>query len=339
MGTAENAKIQIESVPELVPMAALTDHGDHKDFRGAGEMWSNQAGYIPTVLPNGVLTGGIVSPAVSGSDDVVDVAALTCNLNGVEESIGADADLSIPRPSATHIKYSITVKANKAIEAVAGTESTAFSTVRGSAGGPPFILPDSIEIAQVWLSSDSSAPITAAEIKQAWGTYQERAFYPTWEESHFNVEAGVMGTAGVVFDAALPLTHSAISPEVPQTKGVYAEYYEPTFTDIAKSAEFVPPETTYTTSSKQIYGMTIGASASALNQGSFTAYLNDGIADPLLSLKGKSLFFKFFQNRLSSFPFILVQGIFGITRTFPAADQITAACTISAETAAVEIVA
>lgn len=338
MSTAENAKVQYESGQDLVSFVALTDQGDHLDFRSADSLWSNKSGYEPDVKPNGLATGGAVGVAASGSSDVVDVAALTCYLAGVLTSVGAEADLAIARPTATHVKYSITVNAAGEIVAVKGEEHTAFSTTRGAVGGPPYILPTSIEIAQVWLSSDASADITADEIKQVIGTHCERYDYPTWEEKRSNVEGGILGNAGVLFASALPLIHSIASPETPVPKAVYAQYYEPDFSDVPKSDAFVPPETTYSVSSKQIYGQTLGSSSAALNQGSFTAYLNDGIADGLLAGKGQNLWFKFFQNRLNSTPYILTQGILGISRTFPAGDQISANCTISSETAADEVV-
>ncbi|MCK9362140.1 MAG: hypothetical protein M0P74_00835 [Syntrophales bacterium] len=334
---ASNAKVQYESGQDLVAFVALTDQGDHKDFRSADALWSNRAGYEPDVKPNGLATGGVVSIATSGSSDVVDVAALTCYLAGVLTSVNASADLSIARPTASHVKYSITVTSAGAISAVKGEESTSLSTTRGAAGGPPLILPTSIELAQIWLSAAASAAIAATEIKQVVGTHCERYDYPTWEESRFNISGGVIGNAGIVFSSALPLIHSLVSPEVPVPKAVYAQYYEPAFTDVPKSSDFVPPETTHSVSSKQIYGTTLGASSSSLNQGSFTAFMQDGISDGILGLKNLVLFFKFFQNRLNSTPYILTQGKLGIARTFPAGDQISAACTISAEAAAVEV--
>ncbi|MBN1664837.1 MAG: hypothetical protein JW943_14650 [Deltaproteobacteria bacterium] len=331
---AENAKIQYESGQDLVPFVALTDQGDHKDFRSADPLWSNRAGYQPVVKPNGLATGGAVSVAASGSDDVVDVAAMTCYLAGELESISADDDLSITRPTLSHVKYSITITSAGAISAVKGAENDgSFSNTRGEDGGPPYIPVGSIEIAQVWLSSAASAPITADEIKQVVGTHCERYDYPTWTEKRFNVESGVLGNAGIVFASALPLIHTDDAP-----KQVYAQYYEPAFTDVPKSSDYVPPETTYSVSSTQIYGQALGSTSQSLNQGSFAAYLNDGISDPLLSLKGQNLFFKFFQNKLNSKPYILAQGKLGISRTFPAGDQIQAACTISAEDAAVEVI-
>ena len=342
MSTAENAKIQYESGQDLVSFVALTDQGDHKDFMSADPLWSNRAGYEPDVKPNGLATGGLVIPAVAAGNDDVDVAALTCYLAGVLTSVGAAANTQLTRPTAgspanTHNKSSITVTSAGAIVVVKGTDGTAFSTTRGAAGGPPLIPLASIEIAQVWLDSATPAAVTADEIKAVIGTHVERYDYPTWEQKRFNVENGVIGNAGVLFASALPLIHSATSPVVPTAKKVYAQYYEPAFADISKSSDFVPPETSHSVSSKQIYGSTLGASSASLNQGSFTAYLEDGISDGLLSLKNQELFFKFLQNRLNSTPYILCQGKLGVSRSFPAGDQITAACTVSAQSAAVEV--
>jgi hypothetical protein len=342
MSTAENAKIQYESGQDLVAFVALTDQGDHKDFRSADPLWSNRAGYQPDVKPNGLATGGAVGVAASGSNNMVDVAALTCYLAGVLTTVAAGADTAVTRPTGgsplnTHNKSSITITSAGAIAVVKGTDGTSHSTTRGAAGGPPLIPLDSIEIAQVWLSAAAAGAVAATEIKQVVGTHCERYDYPTWEEKRFNVSSGVIGNAGIVFASALPLIHSEASPVSAAPKAVYAQYYEPAFTDVPKSADFVAPEKTYSTSSTQIYGQTIGASSNSLNQGSFTAYLSDGISDGLLSLKGANLFFKFFQNKLNSTPYLLCQGTLGISRQFPAAAQITAACTISAEEAAVEV--
>ena len=337
---ASNAKIQYESGQDQVAFVALTDQGDHKDFRSADPLWSNRAGYEPDVKPNGLATGGAITPAVSGTKEAVDVAALTCYLAGVLTSVGADTDVLVVRPAASPVapykKDSIVVTAGD-VAIVEGLAGAAPSIVRGEAGGPPYIPLDSIEIGQVWMTSAATAVIAASEIKQVIGTHCERYDYPTWEEHRMNVESGTIGNAGIEFSSALPAIHSAASPVLGVGKAVYAQYYEPAFTDVPKSSDFVPPETTHSVSSKQIYGTTLGSSASSLNQGSFTAYLQDGISDGILALKNSYLFFKFFQNRLNSTPYLLMQGKFGISRTFPAGDQITAACTVSAEEAAAEV--
>jgi hypothetical protein len=329
---ASNAKIQYESGQDLVPFVALTDQGDHTEFLSADPLWSKREGKTPVVYPNGLATGGTVTPGTVAND--VAVAALTCYLAGVLTSVAADSTVAITRATSadTHIKNSITINSAGVIAVVAGTDSTSFSDTRGAAGGPPLIPVGSIEIAQVHTTSFTSALVTTDEIKQVVGTHVERYDYPTWTVNPFNVASGVIGNAGVEFAAALPAIHTGSVP-----KAIYAQYYDPSFSDIQKSDSFVPPETTHSVSSKQIYGTTLGSSSSSLNQGSFTAYLEDGISDGILGLKNTTLFFKFLQSRLNTTPYILMQGKLGISRTFPANDQITAACTVSAETAAVEV--
>lgn len=342
MSTAENARLQYEAGQDLVAFVALTDQGDHLDFRCADNFWSARSGYIPDIKPNGLATGCAITPAASETKECVDVAAGTAYLAGVLTPITADTDVAVVRPGsspeASHYKKdSITINSSGTIAVVEGTAGSAFTTTRGAAGGPPFIPTTSIEIGQVWMSAAATAVIDADEIKQVIGTHCERYDYPSWTVKHFNVESGVLGYAGVVFDAALPLIHDDSSPWSGLPKKVYAQYYEPSFADISRSVDFVPPETSHSVSSKQIYGLTLGASSASLNQGSFTAFLVDGISDGLIGLKNETLMFKFYQNRDNSTPYILTQGILGISRTFPAGDQITAACTISAEEAAVEV--
>ena len=342
MATAENGKIQYESGQDLVSYTALTDQGDHKDFRSADELWSNRTGYKPVVRPNGLATGGVITAAASGTKEAVDVAALTCYLAGVLTTVAAKTDQLVVRPASSpssdcYKKDSITVTSAGVIATVQGIAGSAFSTTRGAAGGPPYIPLDSIEIGQIWMSAAATAVISSDEIKQVVGTHTERYDFPTWEQKRSNVENGVLGNAGVLFASALPLIHSAASPVSGAAKKVYAQYYEPSFTDISKSENFIPPENSYSVSSKQIYGRTLGSSSSSLGQGSFTAYLEDGISDGFIALKGQDLWFKFFQDANNSTPYVLTQGVLGITRSFPAGDHISAACTISAETASSDV--
>ncbi|MGE4417944.1 MAG: hypothetical protein AB7D26_11965, partial [Marinobacterium sp.] len=103
MPSAENAILYYEAGQTANALTALTDSGDHTLYNSPDELWSANGTYAPVVLPNGVLTGGAVSPAVSGSSDVVDTASLICNLAGVETTVAADTDISCARPDATYI--------------------------------------------------------------------------------------------------------------------------------------------------------------------------------------------------------------------------------------------
>ncbi len=339
MATAENAKIQYESGQTLVAFDELTNQGDNIDFRSSDPLWSNKSGYRPDVKPNGLATGGIATPGAGNS--TVTVSAATAYLAGVLESVPAVTNEAVLRgtnsPAEPFRKSSITVTSAGVVAIEAGTAGGSFSNTRGAEGGPPWIDYDAIEIGQIWPSSADDVPITASDIRQVIGTHVERYDYPTWEENRYRVDNGILGNAGITFAAALPAIHSEGSPDDPKPKQVFAEYYEPEFSDIPRTEGFAPPETSHSVTSTQIYGGTIGASSSTLNQGSFTAYLDDGISDGLLKEKNGNLFFKFYQDRLSSIPYLLTQGTFGITRSYPAANQITADCTISAEVPAAEV--
>lgn len=326
MATAENAKLQYEAGQTSTSMTTLTNSGDETVFTSSASLWSGRSGYAPVVRPNGLLTGGAVTPATAATNNTVDVAALTLNLNGVVTSVAAVSATSITRPATAVSKVnSITVNSSGSVAVVAGTDgsTTAFSETRGAAGGPPLIAVDSVEIAQVRVTSNTAAVITSAQIFSVVGTHTERADYPLFD---INYSAG-----SVTFLAALPEIHTG-----PVPKRVYASFAAPIFSDVQLASDFVPPETTHSLTSTQVYGTTLGSTASTLNQGSFTAYLQDGVADGLVQLKNQDLWFKFFPDRYKS-PYLLTQGKLGVSRTFPAGDNIQAACTISATERATEV--
>lgn len=319
--TAANAKLQYEAGQDISEMAAMTDSGDHKTFSITGVApWSGKSGYEPDIRPDGLITGGVVTPGVAA--DKVSMAALTCYLAGVLTSVGADAAVSVTRPAASPANQnkidSVTINSSGAIAVVQGTEGTSFSSTRGAAGGPPLIPVGSIEIAQVRMSDGTSALIDSTEILQVPGQSQERYDYPVWSEDPFE------GT--ITFASAL----SAIHVGSPATyKAVYGKVYEPVFADIEPVVDFVAPENAHSVSSTQVYGGTVGATSSSLGQGSFKCFLKDGVTDPIVGLKGEILFFKHFPDRNKA-PYLLCQGKLGIARTWPAGENIAAACTISA---------
>lgn len=323
MPSAENAKLEYEAGQNSVAMSALTDSGDQTIFESTATLWSGKSGYAPVVRPNGLLTGGAVT--THATDNTVTVAALTCNLAGVVRTVSGTTGV-ITRPATNVSKVnSITINSSAAVAVVAGTDgaTTAFSETRGAAGGPPLIPVGSIEIAQVRVVTSAAAVVASSEIFSVVGLHVERADFPL-----FNIK---YGTGTVEFLAALPTIHTGTLP-----KGVYASYASPIFGEVALASDFVPPETSHSVTSTQVYNTTIGSTASSLGQGSFTAYLTNGVSDGLVTLKNEKLWFRFYPDRYAS-PYILAQGKLGISRTFPAGDNIQAACTVSAEEAAQEV--
>jgi hypothetical protein len=340
MPTAENAILYYEAGQDLVSMVALTDSGDATTFESADDFWSNRDGYAPDVRPNGLITGGVVTPAASKTNNYVDVSNLTCYLAGVETTVDSgNTDIECARPagSGDDCKInSITVTSEGAIAVVPGADHTDLSATRGDDGGPPWIPTGSIEIAQVKYTSDSDGLVTADEIYQVVGTHTERWDYPAWNENRVSVESQVLGNAGITFLSALPLIHSSDGGSSTATKAVYAEYYDVLWAELPNAENFVPPENSHSVSSKQVYGNTLGASSSSLGQGSFTFYATDGVTDNLIKLKDEILWFKFMPNRYKD-AYVICQGKLGISRTFPAGDNIAVACTISAEEIAEDV--
>lgn len=325
MATAENALLQFEGGQTSYAMTALTDSGDHQMLTSEAEYFSRVTGYAPVVRPNGLLTGGAISAAGNGGNDDIDVAALSCNLNGAVTSVAADADVSVTRPATAVSKVnSITVNSSGAIAVVAGVDGddTSFSEVRGANGGPPLIPVDSIEIGQVRLTSDTSAPIESTELFVVFGVHVERASYPGYTLDYF---------AGKVnMDAALPLIHVG-----PAAKPVYASYAEPIFAEIQLATDYVPPANTHSVNSRQVYRKTTGSTSSTLGQGAFTALLEDGITDGLIALQDEITMFKFYPDYTKS-PYRVDQGKLGVALSYPADNDIEAACTVSAESLGVE---
>lgn len=326
MPSAENAKLQYEAGQTAYAMSALTTDAGAQTFTSSASLFSQKAGYAPDVRPNGIITGGAVIPSVTVANNNIDVAAITCYLAGVKTTVSAAVDQTCAR-AATNVSRinSITVNSSGAIAIVAGTDgsTSALSETRGAAGGPPLIPVGSIEVAQVRYTGNTAAAVEAAEIFQVVGVHQERYDYPLFDIDYANGD--------VIFASALPSIHTGTVP-----KKVYASYASPIFADVQLASDFKPAETSNSVSSKQVYGSTIGSSSSSLGQGAFTAYLNDGIGDALVSLKNQILWFKFFPDRYKT-PYMLTQGKLGVTRTFPAGDSIQAACTISASSASTEV--
>jgi len=326
--TAANAILYYEAGQTYVPMAALTDGGDGVKWTSPDENWSGYEGKEPVVRPDGLLTGGVITPAVSGTDNLVDVSAGTAYIGGVLRSVAAKADLAMLRgvTTDTHRITSVVIEfdsPNYVFAAEAGVDHTEFATTRGAAGAPPLIPANEVEVGQVRFTSITDAAVAEAEIFQVPGTHQERSDYPVWDEDWAEGE--------IEFAASIAAIHVG-----PTRRKVYAAYYTPIYAEVPNASDFVPAETTHSVTSTPIYGGAVGARSATLGQGSFSARLSSGVIDNLISHKDKNLWFKFLPDRYRD-EYILTQGVLGISRQFPAGNSIIANCTISAEATSIEV--
>lgn len=336
MPTAENAKIMLELGQELNDYELMTNSGDEIHYTASEEVWSGKSGFEPIVRPNGLVTGGAVTPAAAGGNNNVDVAGLTCYLAGVLTTVAAAANTACSRGADANICRinSITITAAGAVDVVEGTAHTAFSETRGANGGPPYIAVDSIEIAQVRFGATAAAAVDDDEIYDVVGQHCERYDYPVWTENNIGdglaCDVPAAEHAHVKFSQTLPTSHTG-----DLTKRVYIRFYEPQFSELDKTLDFRPVENTHSVTSTQYYNGTVGSKSKAIGQGGFTAMLNTGVSDDLVKNKDEVLTVKFYPDRNKSH-YILTQGSIGLTRTFPVAGQIQATCTISAETVSAE---
>ncbi len=336
MPSSKNALLQMEQGATLVPFVALTNSGDQQIFTPADLIMSGEDGYEPVIRANGIVTGyKLVTPAVSGSNDVVDIAAFTANSIGLEQAVAAAADEAVTRPTTNKLINSITMTSAGAIAVAAGTEGTDFVETRGAAGGPPEIAADSVELAQVRLDSPTAAAITEAEIFQTPGQHSERHDVPALLEVNTiglgqTSAVSAQRNAHVKYASAQPLIHASGTP-----KKVYAQYYAPVLADISDTVDFVPVETSHSVSSQQVYQRTASSTSESIGQGGFKALTTDNVNDVLVQNKNKVKTFRFFQNKNKT-AYVLTQGMLGIKRSYPADDLLSVDATISAERASVE---
>ena len=68
MPSASRGKLQYEGGQTAVAMAALTDSGDQTTFEGASSPWSRADSHAPVIRPNGLVSGGEITPAASGTN-------------------------------------------------------------------------------------------------------------------------------------------------------------------------------------------------------------------------------------------------------------------------------
>jgi hypothetical protein len=181
MPSASDAKLQYEAGQTAYAMAALTDSGDRTVFNATAAPWSRRNLYAPVVRPNGVLTGGVVTPAASGTPNKVDVSAGSAWLGGAAITWTASTDLTVTsRANAaedpTHQIISVVVTGANTVTIDAGTGHTGLVETRDASGGPPLLAAGAIELAQVRVTSKVAAAIAVSEIFAVPGTHLHRRF-------------------------------------------------------------------------------------------------------------------------------------------------------------------
>jgi hypothetical protein len=331
MSSSKNAKIQIETGQTLVAYAAMTDSGDQQVFTiSGGTLWSGKSGYVPTVRPNGIVTGRNVLSASTSADTVV-VAGFTAYSKSVLKTV-TETTATITRATGSFAYIvSITMASDGTIAKVNGTKgaSDTFSETRAAVGGPPLIPVNSVEIGQVRITASTAAVLESSEILQVVGQHTERYDYPTWSENNIGDGAyaseAAKKNAYVEFDSALPKAHTGAVP-----KAVWTQYYTPVFAEVSKTLDFTPAENSHSTNSEEYYNGTVGSVSSSLNGASFSVLADDNISDAIVAEKDNNITVRFYPDRNKN-PYILTQGTIGISRSFPVGNQNKISVTVAPE--------
>ena len=330
-------QIRYEAGQTQYGWTALTDSGDATTFEGAVAPWSDVGRdyVLSDVRAYGLATGGAVTG--NGTNDQVAVAALTAYMPGATGAdlttgllaVAANAALSVgTRPTGSNkCIVSITVNSSGALAVVKGTDGASIVATRGAAGGPPLIPAASIEIGQVTLSGSTAAPVvTATDVSQIDGLSIERFSYPPYTVDRLN--------GAVTFAEPLPLIHTG-----GVARKVYARPAVPIFAAVPDAYDWVPADESGSVTSTQTYDGARGAASLSLNGASFSFISRDGISDPVLALKGESLWFEYKPDRTRSLPKQLTQGVLSVSRTNPASGNKVVTVNIAAERATADVVA
>ena len=220
--TGTNLRLMVEDSAEASAAEQAVDSGDGKKFSSTGSRFSllakDETGTDrrPVVRPDGLQNGCMVSPAVSGADDALDVYGGKVFIANSAVTVSPQTDIAVTRPAASMKNCScVVINASGITSVVDGTDGSSFSDTRGTAGGPPYVPVGQVELATVRLDSEVAAPVTTDEI----------FFAP--EYTHTPSYRLLPYTASLEFASPIPLIHTG-----GVAKEVWIQWYEPSLTQL-----------------------------------------------------------------------------------------------------------
>ncbi len=320
---AEDARLQIEQGFVFWDFEKGTDSGDQKKFTYSGtvKLFSMLKGQAPIVRPDGARSGLKVIPAISGTNDLVDVAAGAAFVGGVDLAISASTDLAITRAGAgdTFQIHSILIDNAGVISVLAGVQGTAFSTVRGANGGPAYVTVDKIEIAQVKLDSLAGAPVKTSEIDE---NVRQRYDIPSFKL--------VPEEAAVEMLSALDKRHTGDT-----TKGIWTKHYEPIWNDIPEASNWKPVDFTAESQKNTTYDGVTTFVRKGIGDGSFDVNLKGEAGEIMSEVIGGMRWLRFYPDKFKTDHHIVL-GFLTYDRDNPPDDMMKASVTVTGAVVAIE---
>lgn len=341
-----DSMVKIEAGATQADYAVMTDSGDHQIYTVSGvTQASKHEDYDLEIRPDGISSGYKVLSAGDAADEI-DVAAHSVYIGGTELDVTAETfDVSTLRP-ATNVAKVVSIcvynsSGTATVAAVEGTDgaTTAFSSTRGAAGGPPLITADYVEIGQWRPTASAAGAVTADELFQVPNQHVDRADFPQLNYPiHCMGDGEYADTAAqknfhVKFAAARQANHVG-----PATGKVYAKVATPVFSTINHAHDFSPAERSYSANSVDTYDGAYGGDPSeSLGQCSFKMVVDNATINTVVAQKGKTVAVEFYEVRTKSRK-IVQQGKLGVNRssTFPASGVKIVECTLTTALPSVE---
>ena len=276
MPTGKDIQLKVEDGFTAFGPELMSDTGDRKTYTSAGTRFSlcvkdeNGIDRRPVVRPDGLRNGCLVSPAISGVDNSVDVCAGSIWNGGIVKGVNGVVDLAVTRPSPGNVKkVSITVDSVGTVATLDGTEGVSYSDSRGVAGGAPYIPLGTVELATIKLGEFA-------------GSVKERAIQFSPELSSFPVCEIDPYVAKAVFSKAQSPIHTGSV-----ARNIYISYSVPQFS-MLDPVSFTPPTnaTEFDAASKRL-------SAGKVKQGKVTLAINGKQLDIRWRIDGTVRLFEF----------------------------------------------
>jgi len=332
-------------------MHALTDSGDHQTFNFVGDDFisnfkgkTSDSDYSPTVRVDGVISGGTVIPAVSATNNLVDVTTMSAYIGGNDytgaSKVSADTDLTCVRGAGAATAFiinSIICDAAGAFSVLTGTGDTSHDLTggRGGAGQPPYITVGSIEVAQVRFTSETAALVTADEIKMIPNVTREMAMRPGYDIEFARVSGGSLDSPGVTMRTPLAAIHTADT-----ARRVFMECYAANFAEWQGVRDVAFQGETIGSTSSETFSGVRSFTTSEISEGSFTWEVGSLTSDPEWSvMEGKDArtWFKLLESRTAT-GYLVCQAAASGVPTVPASGAIAVTVTLSGGTPYLRIV-
>jgi hypothetical protein len=333
--TGKDVLIEVEVGTNYYPMAALSTVSSPasevgKKFETSAEFLSAQEDLEPVVRLDGVVSGLTLSPGSGYNEVDYSDGSVYIKGNTVNVTAGTITDLLRPTVAGQVRVTALTVDENGTVNKTAASAG-ASSTVRGAAGGPPFLPVDEVLIGYITMSyyggsASGASTIAASEINDE---TRERATIPSYEIMYHDGSGSNPTNVGAIrFATALPLIHAATAAG-PGTnrRNVYCSYYAAEFEQVPDARDFSFDEDVATVRSRAYMDASEETSISIPSWSGTGSVYFDRVSDLMTLIKNSKRWIKYFPDQDNT-DYWAGRAVMKVSRNLPVDDNLMATLTI-----------